>query len=276
MPIPMQQLFDQIHNVPQIPEVVKELINQLHDPNANLETIAKNIEKEQVITLKVLRLVNSAHFGLSRKINSIDEATVLIGLSSLKTLIIASSLLSCMPTLDNFNIKQFWLNSFHTAACARWFAQQADYNIDIAYTAGLFHNLGTVLIHLGTPSAANEIEQHVKNGGVRYNLELNRLGYTSQQVCAELCRRWKLADELVDVIENSANPLAQTPTNPLSCAVYLGHLISNQIEQDSAIETLLTDFPFAVSQAIGLSNSFIQDSALDMINLPNDLDTLLE
>ena len=63
----MNQFFDQIHNVPRVPEIVRTLITQFDDPRANFDDIAKNVEKEQIIALKVLRLVNSAHFGLSKK-----------------------------------------------------------------------------------------------------------------------------------------------------------------------------------------------------------------
>ncbi len=67
MKLQIEQLFKQIHKVPQVPEVVRTLITQLNDPNTNVNDIAKNVEKEQVISLKVLKLVNSAHFGLPKK-----------------------------------------------------------------------------------------------------------------------------------------------------------------------------------------------------------------
>ena len=67
MKLQINQLFDQIHNIPQVPEVVRMLISQLNDPNTKFDDIAKNVEKEQVISLKILRLVNSAHFWSFKK-----------------------------------------------------------------------------------------------------------------------------------------------------------------------------------------------------------------
>ncbi|MDP3333153.1 MAG: HDOD domain-containing protein, partial [Methylococcaceae bacterium] len=114
MKVEMNQLFDKIHNLPQIPEVVRTLITQFNDPKTNFDDIAKNIEKEQVIALKVLRLVNSAHFGLSRKIGTIQEAVFMLGMNQLRTLVIASGLVGSIPKIEGVDFKSFWSNSFNT------------------------------------------------------------------------------------------------------------------------------------------------------------------
>jgi HD-like signal output (HDOD) protein len=275
MPIKMNQLFEQIHNVPQIPEIVRTLINQLNNPNTDLQAIAKNIEKEQVIALKVLRLVNSAHFGLSRKINSIDEATLIVGMGTLKTLVIASGIVGSVKPIENFNIKEFWSNSFRTAAYAKWFAQQAGLDTDTAYTAGLLCNLGNILIHLGAASAANEIDLHVKQGKSRIEMEKQRLGYTSQQVCAELCRRWKLANELVTIIACCAEPLEAELVSPLACAVFLGHFISDCQDQGLNTDEILAVFPKQIAVEFGLDDEFIQQKISEVMGIKSELDELV-
>ncbi len=276
MPTNMNELFNNIHKVPQIPEIVKILINQLNDPKADLQAIAKNIEKEQMIALKVLRLVNSAHFGLSRKVNSIDEATLMLGFGTLKTLVIASGIVGSIPAIPNFDIKQFWSNSFRSAACSKWFAQQAALNVDIAYTAGLISNLGNILIHLGAPSEANEIDQHVKHDKSRFEMEKNRLGYTEQQVCAELCRRWKLADELIDAIEMSGDPLSAESTNPLACAVFLGHFISDCQDQALNTEEVMAKFPIQIAEKLGLTEELMSQKISGVVGIQSELEGLAE
>ncbi len=64
----IKKLFTQVHKVPQVPEVIRILINQFNDPNVEMRDIARNVEKEPVISLKVLRLVNSAAYGLPKKL----------------------------------------------------------------------------------------------------------------------------------------------------------------------------------------------------------------
>lgn len=274
---PINQLFDQIQKLPQIPEVVRTLINQLNNPDAPLVDIANNVEKEQVIALKILRLVNSAHFGLSRKVASISDATALLGMNQLKTLVIASGLVSSMPKLEGYDIKQFWSESFRSADYARYFAEQAGVDADVAYTAGLLCSLGNLLIHIGMPAEANEIDQHFRSG--RHNrvyLEINRLNYTSQAVCAELCRRWKFAPELIETIEQSDQPLAASTPSKLACCVYLARFVSESLSQGKNATAIQTEFPLAEAYAIGIAETAIPDKLTAVLSIESKLDGLVD
>ncbi len=273
MPTPMNQLFEQIHNVPTIPEIVKNLIAQLNDNNVDLLSIIKNVEKEQVIALKVLRLVNSAHFGLSRKVNSIEEATKLLGLGQLKILVISSGIVSTIPNIENFDIKQFWNNSFRCAAYAKWFAEQLGDEGDIAYTAGLLSSLGKILIQIGMPKEANEIEQHVRAGNMtRSEIELKRLGYTNQDVCAELCKRWKLGEELVEAIVHSKNPLAASSVNALAGVVFLANFVSDAQRIGLSAKKILEKFPVQEAEQIGLTMTNIEAGLDGLLSLETNMD----
>ena len=276
MPASMTQLFDQIHKVPQIPEVVRAIINQLNDPRAEILDLAKNVEKEQMLAMKILRLVNSAHFGLSRKVASIDQATVMLGTNQLKTLVIASGIVGSMPKVDNFDIKRFWANTFRTAAYAKWLAEKTQESADVAYTAGLICNLGRILLQIATPNEANEIEQHVRAGNIsRSEIENKRLGFTTQAVCAELCRRWKFADELIAAVEYSHNPLAYEDAPGLSSIICLARLISDGVDKETDKQDILASLPSDVVQHAGLSE---MSSAQfdDLWLLESDLGDLVE
>ncbi len=277
MPTQMSQLFDQIHKIPQIPEVVRSIINQLNDPKAEMLGIAKNVEKEQVISLKILRLVNSAHFGLSKKVGSIEEATYMLGMNQLKTLVVASGLVSAIPSINNFDIKQFWSNSFRFGAYAKWFAEQAQLPGDVAYTAGLLCNLGNILIHMALPSEANEIDQHVQAGHTsRSEIEKNRLGFTSRAACAELCRRWKFAEELTITIENSDNPLAAATPSALACCLFLAEYISESLNQGRNQDQILASFPSQILAQLGLSETWIESKLPEILAIQSNLDGLTD
>jgi HD-like signal output (HDOD) protein len=277
MPKQMSQLFDSIQKLPQIPEVVRTIINQLNEPHAEMLDIAKNVEKEQVIALKILRLVNSAHFGLSRKIASIDQATVMLGMNQLKTLVIASGIVGSMPKIENFDIRKFWNNCFRTAAYAKWFAEHNQLEADIAYTAALIGNLGNVLIHMVFPSEANEIDQHAKAGNTpRPEIERNCIGFTNQDVCAELCRRWKFADELIEAIQQSGEPLSFEKPSAYACTLHLAQYISNKVDQGKTEQDILTNFPYAVAERVGLSESFISTNLAEILAIQSNLEGLAD
>ncbi|MCQ8105059.1 HDOD domain-containing protein [Methylomonas sp. SURF-2] len=275
MPIQMNQLFDNIPKLPQIPEVVRTIINQLNDPQAEMLDIAKNVEKEQVISLKILRLVNSAHFGLSRKINSIDEATVMLGMNQLKTLVITSGIVCSMPKIENFDLRKFWNNCFRTAVYAKWLAEQSKLSGDIAYTAGLIGNLGNLLIHIGLPSEANEIDQHTRAGhSSRATFERNCLGFTNQDVCAELCRRWKFGDELIEAIQHSGEPLTYQQPSPIACCLHLAQFISDAVDKGRNEADILAALPLAIGEKIGLSEAFFDAKLAEITALKSNLEGL--
>ena len=98
----VEQLFDQAHELPQIPKLVQELIEGFNNEDINIDEIAEKIAMDQVITAKVLRLANSARFGMPRQVSSVDDAVVLLGFNALRTLVVASGVAAAFKKLDNF------------------------------------------------------------------------------------------------------------------------------------------------------------------------------
>lgn len=276
MPLQINQLFEQIHNIPQIPEVVRTLITQFNNPKIDFNVITKSIEKEQVISLKVLRLVNSAHFGLSKKIGTIQEAVVMLGMNQLRTLVIASSMVAAVPKVEGVNIRDFWEDSFRTATYAKWLAAESKQAPDLAFTAGLISGLGRLLIHMGAPSAANEIEQHVKSGHERSEIEVNRLSFTNEEVCAELCRRWHFSAELIDTVAQSGNPLKAEQAYKPACVVHIARYISRAQQTVTDPDSILGTFPYAVAEQLGLTKAFIIEKLPELLALESGLDGLMD
>jgi len=277
MKLQIEQLFKQIHKVPQVPEVVRTLITQLNDPNTPINDIVKNVEKEQVISLKVLKLVNSAHFGLPKKIGSIDEAVIMLGLSKLKTLVIASGIVSSIPAIPNFNINEFWTDSFRTAIYSKWLADEVKLeNSDIAYTAGLINGLGTVLLYLSDAKTATKIDQQVEAGKNRTDQERKYLSFTSQEVCAELCKRWHFSEELINTVSQSGSPLDFNNLSLPACAVYISRYISESSKPEMNNEEILLNFPSKEWQQLGLEINDITKLLPEIIALESGLDGLLD
>ncbi len=273
----INKLFAEINHIPQIAEVIRTLINQLNDPEIDLKEVAKNVEKEQIISFKVLRIVNSASFGLANKISTIEEAVILLGMVKLKTLVIASGIVSSVPTIKNFDIKHFWLDSFSTATYARWLANASGCNTDIAFTAGLLSSLGIILIHLGLPTESSKIEHLINEGGdSRPFLEKMHLGFTSQEVSAELCKRWKFSDELTLPIYQCADPLLADPTSKIACSVYIARQLSICNAAQMTEEETLPLIPPEIIEFLGFPELFFKEKLGDIMALESGLDSLLD
>jgi HD-like signal output (HDOD) protein len=269
------KLFEQVHKIPLIPEIVQILINQLNDPAIDMKAIAENVEKEQVISLKVLRLVNSAAFGLPKKVASIDEAVVLLGMGKLRTLVIASGIVNSVPEIENFDVKQFWLDSFGTANYAKWLANEAQCDAEIAFTVGLISGLGSILIRLGLPKVAVDIDQHLDEGHARPFVEKMRLGFTSQDVCAELCKLWKFSDDLIIPVSQCAEPMKAEPISKIACIIFIAGYLNNCKQENMPEEEILQSIPYDVVEQLELPDTFFKQKLTEILALESGLDGLL-
>ncbi len=277
MSINMNQLFDQIDNVPKVPEVVRTLLKQVNNPNIDFAPIAENVEKEQAISIKVLRLVNSAHYGLPRRVGSIKQALVILGMDELKKLIIMSGFVSAISDVPGLNIDDFWLDNYRTATYAQWIAEQSQLNdTDLIFTAGLINNLGTVLIHLGVPDIAQKIDLDIRRGASRIAAEHHYLDFTSQQVTAELCSQWQFSVELIETIVNSTEPLSFDDISLSGCAISVARYISQSTYSEKSKGEILDEFPVDEWQKLGLDSKDIEANIALMLELDTGIDGLLD
>jgi len=270
----INELFDNIHDLPQIPDVVRELVSQLNDPDIDMSAIAKNVEQEPTISLKILRLVNSAHYGLSRKVASINEALAFLGMDELKTLVIASGIVSSVPKINGVDLDAFWQTAFLKATYAKWLANEIELDGNIAFTAAILSNIGTLLIHLGDANAGLEIDQHLKSGAtIRYDYEQRRLGFTSADVSAELSRRWKFSEELIQAVSDSANPLAVDAPSALACTVHIAEYLSHS-KSKLTDEEIVENLPVSVGEKINLTKAVLEEKSTALLAMESSLASL--
>lgn len=259
MKLEIQSLFNQINNIPQIPEIIRILITQSNDPNIDFKLIAINVEKEQAISVKVLRLVNSAHYGLPTKISSIQQSLAFLGMNELKKLIVVSGLVSSITEIPGINLDDFWLDNFRTATYAKWLAEHTKLsNCEMIFTAGLISSLGNILIHLDDATTAKKINSEVRSGIHRSDSERKHLGFTQQDVCAELCRIWQFPEELIDTITKAGEPLNFDEISLAANAVYIARYISESNYSDKDQQTILAEFPYKEWQQLGLKDEDIE------------------
>jgi len=277
MKLEIQSLFNQIDNIPQIPEIVRILISQANDPNIDFKDIAINVEKDQILSIKVLRLVNSAHYDLSTKIGSIQHALVFLGMSELKKLIVVSGLVSSINEIPGINLDDFWIDNFRTATYAKWLADHTKLNnSEMIFTAGLISSLGKVLIHLDHPTTASKINSEVRAGLARPDSERNHLGFTHQEVGAELCHFWGFSDELIDTISKYGQPLYFDKPSLAANAVYIARYISESSYSDKDQQTILAEFPYQEWQQLGLKKEDVAEKVAILLTLDTGLEGLLD
>lgn len=227
----IEKLFDDLHSLPSIPKVAQDLMLQFDNPSSNLESIARNIEKDPVIAAKVLRLANSARFRGSRESSSIEDAAMRLGFNTLRTLVMASAVTGAFKAGPSFDLKAFWLKSFQVAGICRMLAKQSGTDAEIAFTCGVMHNIGELLIQTGAPEVAERLNSATKAGTAgRAANETVQLGFGYPEVGTELARRWQLPKVIQEAIAYQAKPMQAPNDAPLPRIVAQAIVISDALE----------------------------------------------
>lgn len=272
----ISDLLKQTDKLPNVPEVVRELIQALNDPNADYNVIAKKVAQDQTLTLKILRLVNSAHFGLTRKVSTIDEAVVILGMEKLNTLVIASGMSNSASDVEGLDLRAFWNDCFMVATIANWLAMRTDkVPAEVAFTAGIIYNIGRLLLHLAEPNRAKAIQTLISETRTsRIAAETERLGFTSQEAGKALLDMWHLPEELGVAIMQYKRPYTYEVPSPLSAILNLANYLNGAINDKREIDEVIVFIPKKVMQLAGLKVEVL-DEIEEVLDLESGLDSLL-
>ncbi|MEE1920507.1 HDOD domain-containing protein [Pseudomonas sp. 148P] len=226
----IDKLFAELHSLPSIPQVALELAQQFDNPNESVEKVARNIERDPVIAAKVLRLANSARFKGARESASIEDAAMRLGFNVLRTLVLASAVTGAFKSAPGFDLKLFWGRSFQVASISRLLARQAGLDGEVAFTCGVMHDIGELLIQTGAPEYAARIKG-ASGTTSRAASETQQLGFGYPEVGAELGKRWNLPQTIQSAIRYQAQPHQAPDGQPYARIIAQAMEICDALEQ---------------------------------------------
>ncbi|HJV03005.1 MAG TPA: HDOD domain-containing protein [Burkholderiaceae bacterium] len=269
----LDALFQNPTALPTAPKVVEELISSFDKASVSTEEIAKKLSTDPVLSAKLLRLANSAYYHVSRSIGTVEDAVLMLGFVTVRTLVISSGLVSGFKTVPGLDLKQFWRYSLHTAVSAKWIAKQTGENTDLAFTIGMMHAIGQLVIHSAMPEQALALDKVAgPMDARRLDAEQASLGYTFANVGAELARRWKFPTTFSETISAFPDPLNQTPPNRLAAVVHLAAWRARVEQNKLSEDEIASCYPTEMAEALGLDDGDL----IDKMPPPDELSAGLE
>jgi len=249
----LDRFFHQISTLPPAPRVVGELLARLEDADVDLREIAELVGRDPVLVAKMLRMANSSYYGVSGTIGSVDDSIKLLGLNQVQVIVITCSVASAFAQIKGFSLTEFWRKSFLVALIARSLAPRVGQNPGVAFTAGLMHAIGQLMIHSGFPQAGAELEVVAAEGDFRARraAEEEVLGTDHCQIGAELARRWNFPAPIVAAIEFYAQPGAPD-AGPLARLVFVAAVIASAIERKDDVAAAIAALPLDVAGPLAL------------------------
>lgn len=194
----IRERVEQTSNVSTIPNIVSKLRGMMAHPSASAVGVGEEISKDQVLTAKVLRLVNSGFYGFRTPITTITQAMVLLGFDVVRTLVLSAAVLDILE-LMNRSLAGLWEHSVGTAAASQLIAQRLNMpNPEEVAVSGLLHDLGKVVIAQRFPAEHATIRALVdERGCLQVDAEREVLGVAHPEVGLWLLRKWGLPPRLV-------------------------------------------------------------------------------
>jgi len=275
----IQELINNAQQMPNIPEVVRELIQTFKDDDINSDDIATKVAKDQVLTAKVLRMANSARYGGNRNVASVNDSVVLLGFNALRTMVLASGLTSAFKAPEGFDLNQFWANSFSVGGLCKWIAKYAKLDPEVAYTCGMMHNIGELLIHTLVPEQAAKVDSLANLGAQheRAKIEESELGFDFTLAGAELAERWKFPEEIVNAIRWQLSPVVEGELDALAGTIFLANYLNSLNTDDTEVVELtdLTGFPLEIAQQLGIDTDEMMAHLADALAIDDDMGDML-
>lgn len=248
-----QQLNRAIESLPAFPRGVQRVLDLTRDANATARDLVDVIDKDPVLTLRLLKVINSAYFGLPKQITAVSHAVVFLGFNTIKNMALGVAAAGMLPAhneagLDN---QGFLLHALSTAALARQLAR-CDDTLDPsdAYIAGLLHDFGKVVLARAMPQALHAALLQSRQSGTPLHAALQSvLGTDHAEVGAMLAEKWRFAPQLVQAIAQHDAPTAAPDL--LGACVFAANQLSKTLSPAAGDNPCIRAFPDWVTQACG-------------------------
>lgn len=270
----IEALFQHPNALPSAPKVVQDLIGSFNDEHVSAEEIAKKLAADPVLSAKLLRLANSAYYRVSRTVSTVNDAVVMLGFVTIRTLVISTGLVNGFKSASGIDLKQFWRYSLNTAVAAKWLAHHTEENAELAFTVGMTHAIGQLVIHAGLPDKASALDKAVGIlSDARLEAERKEFGYDHAEVSAELAARWKFPAAFSDALRAFPKPLEQQPLNRVAAIVHLAAWHAKANEHKTTGDRAA--YPTDVAKALGVDPYVTLDHMPPLAELCEGLEELI-
>lgn len=258
----VKRVVSNIRNLPTPPIVFHQIQKVINDPKVSAGQIAGILAEDPAMSVKVLKLTNSAFYGLSREVNSVKQAVVIVGIEAIKNLVLSASVLDMFKgkSIDQDFQESFWRHSLATAFCCRILARRIRsrgfVDPDAGFSSGLLHDIGKIVISCFLPDeyARLKVERESDRTVADYEIEERALGYTHAQIGGFLAMQWKLPQRLGDAITYHHHPQLSDSEDSLVYLIHLGDHLAKKTFYDKHDAYLIGSLQPGVMEYLQISD----------------------
>ncbi len=233
---PEQKKIEQIDNLPTLPEVANKLFRIINNPTTTALDVANLIARDVSLTSKVLRLANSAFYGIPRTVTTVQNAVVILGLKVINTMVFSISVVKIFPADGNnefFSRKKFWNHSLACAIMSRKLAQSMKRfslsDPEECFCAGLIHDIGRVVLdQYFHENFLKAIQLAHQEKIALVEAEDRIFGFNHSHVGDWLTARWELPVDIRTPIVHHHSPRATEQGQEITRIVHLADYLCHE------------------------------------------------
>jgi putative nucleotidyltransferase with HDIG domain len=210
------------------------------------------IEKDPVMTMKLLRIINSAYYSFPKQITSVNHSVVYLGLNTVKNMALSFAAMGSLPKQNaaGFDFHRYLIHSLTTASLARTLSQkysQDEANSADCYIAGLLHDFGKVVFAQFLPAEFKEALSYSQDQSISlYAAEQKIIGADHTVVGGMLVEKWQFSKQLTDNIRNHHSDIS--PDNSVQSCLFVADQISKQLAMGNSGDLVVEELPPAMAE----------------------------
>lgn len=274
--ISQEKIADMVDAMPAFSSSVTRVMEMTADINCCPRDLVEVIDHDPVMTVKILKLVNSPYFGLRNEIVSIKQAVVILGINTLKNLALTIAAVGMLPkqSISGFDNKEFLLHSLGVAALARLLSQRIGVPAKDSteyFVAGLLHDFGKVVLVQYLPEEMEKALLLASTAEMDLcDAELETFGSTHTECGAMLARKWSLPEPLIISIAEHHNPVGETDASCMRDCVIAANSLVKRAGFGGSGNPNVADLPEPVSQRFGGNLDFLVAELGDTVDTELD------
>ncbi len=227
-----RSILDGIEKLPTLPAVVNRLLTMIESPKTSAEDVNRIIRMDQALTVRVLKIVNSAFYGFPRQVSTVTQAVVILGFNAVKSLALSASVIRIFEnkSTEDFDIRAFWDHSICTGVMADMAGRRVNYPLpEECLIAGILHGMGKLVFdQFFHDEFIQAVKRARKERKALQVMERDIFGVDHCQIGVYLATRWKLPVHLVEAIRYYPTPALAVLNAPLVSLVNVGNFLARK------------------------------------------------
>lgn len=265
MTIKLEYVLNRIQALPPLPTSALRVIALTKNPATTVRELETVIAQDPALAAGMLRQANSSYYGYARRISSLQEAIVVLGFQATQGLAMVSAVAPLLKTrLDGYDIEQegLWKHSLLTAMTAKRICQKLKLPFgDVAFTAGLLHDIGKLIISIYVQEVGPYLLKKVSEANLSYvELEEKVIGYNHATVGGLLAKRWNLPEDLVSAISYHHSPSGAGNYIELASVIHVANGLASSLGIGGGVDSFLNPL-----QQESLQNLTLKESDLELL-----------